>query len=91
MKKQDGKVASNNDGKVKMEINQVKVAICNESVKSYVEKEESLESTLTRLYHVTWGQCSKLPKYKLKGQKAFLTIESEQRYIRFTEGDLKHK
>ena len=52
MKKQDGKVASNNDGKVKMEINQVKAAIYNESVKSYVVKVERLGSTLDNLYHV---------------------------------------
>ena len=63
------------DRKVKMEINQVKVDIYNEQVKSYVEKEERLESTLTSLYHVTWGQCSKLLKNKLKGQQAFKTIE----------------
>ena len=36
-----------------------------------------LESTLTSLYHVTWEQCSKLLKNKLKGQQAFKTIEKK--------------
>ena len=29
------------------------------------------------LYHVTWGQYSKLLKNKLKGQQAFKTIEKK--------------
>ena len=56
------------DGKVKAEINQVKVDIYNDQEKSYVEKEEMLESMLTSLYHVTWGQCSKLLKNKYSKQ-----------------------
>ena len=52
MKNQDGEVIFDKDGKVKMEINQIKVDIYNEKVKSYVEKEERLESMLTSLYHV---------------------------------------
>ena len=64
VKNQDGEVMFNKDGKVKMEINQVKVDIYNEQVKSYVEKEERLESTLTSLYYTIWGQCSKLLKNK---------------------------
>ena len=36
----------NKDGKVMMKINQVKVDICNEQVKSYAEKEERLECSL---------------------------------------------
>ena len=35
-----------------------------------------LESTLTSLYHVAWGQCSILLKNKLKGQQPFKTIET---------------
>ena len=65
----------NKDGKVIIEINQVKVDFYNKQVKNYVEKGERLKSTLTSLYYVTWGQCSKLQKNKLKGQKVFKTIE----------------
>ena len=68
VKNQDEEITFNKDGKIMMEINQVKVDIYNEQVKSYVEKEERLESTLTSLYHVTWGQCSKLLKNKYSKQ-----------------------
>ena len=62
VKNQDGEFMFKKDGKVRMKINQVKVDIYNEQVKSYVKKEERLESTPTSLYHVTWDQCIKLPK-----------------------------
>ena len=52
VKNQDGEVMFDKDEKVKMEINQVKAAIYNESVKSYVVKVERLGSTLDNLYHV---------------------------------------
>ena len=40
VKNQDGEVIFNKDGKVKMELNQVKVDIYNEQVKSDIEKKK---------------------------------------------------
>ena len=80
VKNQDGEVMSNKGKNVEMENNQIEVDFHNDQVKSYVEKEEILESTLTSFYNVTWVQCSKLTK-KLKDQHVFKTIEKKTHVV----------
>ena len=46
----------------------------NEEVTQYIKDKKGLESTLTALYNVVWGQCSKLLQNKLNASLKFNSI-----------------
>ena len=48
-----------------------------EAVKLHLKSKERVESTLTSLYGVAWGQCSRLMQNKCKSDKYFNAIEKE--------------
>ena len=46
-------------------------ALFREEIKQYNKAKKNLESTLTSLYNVVWGQCSKLLQNKLRANSKF--------------------
>ena len=61
-----------NDGnKVTTAITRLQEAIFGEEIKQYIKESRSLKSTLTSLYNIVWGQCSKLMQNKLLAAQDF--------------------
>ena len=66
----EGKVMDNNGdpAMVTSRFEEMKYA---EKVKQWIRDDKSLKCTLTSLYHIAWGQCSKLMQNKLTMAKYF--------------------
>jgi hypothetical protein len=67
----------NEDGTFTNKVSRFDETVYNEEVKQWIKDNKNLRSTLTALYNIVWGQCSRLMKNKLKAIRDFDSIEEE--------------